>query len=115
MIAASSLPALAADPMSLDYSWRGIRGCTEEQKSPAFVVRNAPEQTRFLVFALTDVEGHQSPGQFVNYPPDGEVRPGAVSFLPPCKPGGYRWTITATDRAGHLLTTADRERPFPAE
>lgn len=104
--------AAGADAMTLSFSWANIHGCTEQEKSPAFQVLHAPPDTRFLIFALTDPSGRQARGQYVNYPPDGVIQPGAVSFMPPCKPGRYLWTITATDRAGNLLATARDEETF---
>jgi|HubBroStandDraft_4_1064222.scaffolds.fasta_scaffold569588_2 hypothetical protein len=105
-------PAFAQDPMTFDFSWSGVAACSGGSRSPAFVVRNAPPDTRKLMFTLflskAEYGGEQTP-----YPPGGRVPAGAIYTNGPCQAGDYRWNVVALDQLGRPLATADRTRPFP--
>jgi hypothetical protein len=104
--------ALSQELMTLDFSWRGIPGCSGGARSPAFFVRNVPKGTYRLAFALfrgnTEYGGAET-----SYPANGNVAPGLINTYGPCDPGDYRWNVIAVDRLGLALATADRIRPFP--
>ena len=104
--------ALSEPLMTLDFSWRGIPGCSGAARSPAFYVRDAPRDTYRLSFSLSRSEveygGEQTP-----YPASGNVAPGLIYTNGPCQPGDYRWNVVALDRFGRTLATADKTRPFP--
>ena len=45
--------AAFADPMTLDFSWRGSTGCVTLFPNPQFHLRNIPEGARMLSLTLT--------------------------------------------------------------
>ena len=106
--------ALSQAPMTLDFSWRGIPGCSGGARSPAFYVRNAPRDTYRLLFTLSgSEEADEYGGEETPYPASGNVAPGLIYTYGPCQPGDYHWNVVALDRFGRALATADRTRPFP--
>jgi hypothetical protein len=104
--------ALSEALMTLDFSWRGIPGCSGGARSPAFYVRNAPRDTYRLSFSLSRSEAEYG-GEQTPYPASGNVAPGLIYTNGPCQPGDYRWNVVALDRFGRTLATADKTRPFP--
>jgi hypothetical protein len=104
--------ALSQSPMTLDFSWQGIPGCSGGVRSPAFRVRNAPIDTHRLSFSLFRSQAEYG-GDQTAYPASGDVAAGVIYTNGPCQPGDYRWNVIALDRSGRTLATADRIRPFP--
>jgi hypothetical protein len=109
-VAATS--ALSETPMTLDFSWQGISGCSGGIRSPAFHVRNAPSGTYQLSFTLFRNQAEYG-GERTPYLAGGDVPAGTIYTNGPCEPGDYRWEVVALDRLGSALATAHRGRPFP--
>ena len=112
-------PAPSSNPggMSVDLSWIGIGACSS--RSPAFVVRGVPSGATALDFHMTDlnVPSYRHGGGRVAFTSNGNIPPGAFSYVGPCPPAGethnYQWTITALNASGAVLGTATAMRPFP--
>jgi hypothetical protein len=110
-----SVPASAADSMTVDVSWKGVTGCTAVPVSPPITVAGVPPGTKTLFIVLNDLSGHRElGGNAVPYVPGKPVPRGAVYTLAPCVPGIYEWTVTARAEDGKDLATVKVERTFPA-
>jgi hypothetical protein len=91
--------ALSETPMTVDFGWQGIPGCSGGIRSPAFHVRNAPFGTYQLSFTLFRDQARYG-GERTPYPAKGDVAAGTIYTNWPCEPGDYRWEVVALDRLG---------------
>jgi phosphatidylethanolamine-binding protein (PEBP) family uncharacterized protein len=106
-----------AAAFSASFSWSGIAACSGP--SPAFRISGAPKGTVSLRFAMRDLDApnFNHGGGTVAYDGKGTVARGAISYIPPCPPGGakhrYVWTIEALDASGNRLASASASGTFP--
>ena len=121
LAAASVLAATAtsASALSATFSWKGIKACSGP--SPAFQVSGAPKATASLRFAMRDYHApnYNHGGSTVPYSGKGGIAQGAISYVPPCPPGGethlYIWTIDALDRSGNKIASTEARGTFPTK
>jgi hypothetical protein len=103
-----------ADPMTLDFSWRGARGCVSLFPNPEIRLRNIPADGRFLSLTLT--QGlREMGGQELPIPEDGILPFGTIRTFGPCSPGVYRWTAMVKSSTGQVLSEAHQARFYPTD
>ncbi|WP_271621675.1 hypothetical protein [Bradyrhizobium sp. CCBAU 51745] len=112
LLLAACHPA-SADPMTLDFSWNGARGCVTLFPNPEMRLRNIPAGATSMT--LTLAEGtREMGGQNVPVPSNGVVPSGTIRTFGPCKPGVYEWTALVKSSTGQVLSEAHRARFYPA-
>ncbi|WFU39384.1 hypothetical protein QA640_34240 [Bradyrhizobium sp. CB82] len=104
----------SADPMTLDFSWRGARGCVTLFPNPEIRLRNVPAGATSISFTLTQ-GAREMGGQDVPVPSNGILPFGAIRTFGPCNPGLYEWTALAKSSTGQVLSKAHQERFYPAD
>ena len=103
-----------ADPMTLDFSWRGTHGCVTLFPNPEIRLQNVPAGARLL--SLTLAQGpREMGGQELQIPGDGILPYGAIRTFGPCNPGVYRWTAQAKSSTGQILSEAHQARFYPTD
>ena len=120
------MAALAASPAAafeLGFDWGPIPLCTtgipNVVPNPIFRLSAVPEGTRFIRFALKDLDvpDYDHGGGTVRYDGQAEIAPGAFRYQSPCPPGQthrYEWTATAlAGPEGPALATATSARDYP--
>ncbi|MFK4505577.1 hypothetical protein LPJ38_34090 [Bradyrhizobium daqingense] len=104
----------SADPMTLDFSWHGARGCITLFPNPEIRLSNVPVGATSM--SLTLAQGaREMGGQDVPVPRNGVVPFGTVRTFGPCKPGMYEWTALAKSSTGQVLSEAHQTRFYPAD
>lgn len=104
----------SADPMTLDFSWGGTRGCITLFPNPEIRLSNVPVGATSM--SLTLAQGtREMGGQDVPVPRNGVVPSGTVRTFGPCKPGMYEWTALAKSSTGQVLSEAHQTRFYPAD
>ena len=99
--------------MTLSFSWAGISACEGgDAASPAFTLRNIPDGTTTLVFALSNPMGRDFGEGAVPYT-GAIVDAGAIRTRGPCQTSTYTWRVEARDSLGATLGTAQRGEHFP--
>ena len=103
----------AEGPMSLQTSWENIPRCVGRMgKNAAMTIKNAPRGTKSITATLTFGTAELG-GESVPLAENGTIPLGAIHVIAPCSPGIYRWTVTAEDADGRVLTTVQKDMPFP--
>jgi len=102
--------------LSLRFSWIGIPACAST--SPPFQLGGVPTGTKYLSFAMADLNAPSFHHGGSTVPYSGNyVREGAIAYTGPCPPGGqrhnYRWSVQALDAGGTVLAKASAEATFP--
>jgi hypothetical protein len=103
-----------ADPMTLDFSWRGARGCVTLFPNPEIRLRNIPAGARLLSLTLTQ-GAREMGGQEIAIPEDGILPSGTIRTFGPCSPGIYRWTALVKSSTGQILSEAHQARFYPTD
>ena len=112
---ALALAATPAHAFSVSFDW------CPQGSSPNFALRDVPENTVNLRFAMTDLDkpSFHHGGGTVGYRGQPEVPCDAFAtgFVGPSPPPGerhtYQFTIEALDPAGKVLATTTARRLFP--
>ncbi len=111
------LPALAADDLSVDFSWQGTARCSDV--SPEIRVANVPAGTTAFKVSLTDLDktSWNHGGGTVPADPSGVIPSGALKagYNGPCPPSGshtYRFTVRALDAEGRELAKGSAKKSF---
>lgn len=112
-LVAAIVPAVA-DPMLIDFSWQGTKGCVTLFPNPEIRIRNVPPDTKLLLLTLTEGTRDMG-GQEVVVPTNGVVPPGTIRTFGPCKPDVYQWTAVARSAGGKVLAEARRARFYPTD
>ena len=103
-----------ADPMTLEFSWRGSKGCVTLFPNPEIRLGNIPPGGRFLSLTLT--QGlREMGGQELPIPEDGILPFGTIRTFGPCNPGVYTWTAFVKSAAGDILSEAHQARFYPTD
>jgi len=106
--------AAFADPMTLEFSWRGTQGCVTIFPNPEIRLRNIPLEGKFLSLTLT--QGlREMGGQELPIPEDGILPSGTVRTFGPCNPGVYTWTALVKSATGKVLAEAHQARYYPTD
>jgi phosphatidylethanolamine-binding protein (PEBP) family uncharacterized protein len=101
-------PAIAAE-FAVSFEWGNIPLCTSGQPNivpnPKFVLSNVSEGTKFIQFAMTDLDApnFNHGGGTIEYKGNNTIEPCAFTYLSPCPPTGshrYQWTATAKEKTG---------------
>ncbi|MBH5368990.1 hypothetical protein [Bradyrhizobium glycinis] len=103
-----------ADPMALDFSWQGAKGCVTLFPNPEIRISNVPANAKLLLLVLMQ-GGRELGGQELPMPADGVVPSGSIRTFGPCKPDMYRWTALAKSANGTVVAEAHRARFFPTD
>jgi hypothetical protein len=103
-----------ADPMTLDFSWRGSHGCVTLFPNPEMRLRNIPAGARLLSLTLTQGPREMG-GQELPIPDDGILPFGAIRTFAPCSPGVYQWTALVKSSTGQVLSEAHQARFYPTD
>src|SRR5260370_39774760 len=79
-----------ADPMTLEFSWRGSKGCVTLFPNPEIRLRNIPREGKLL--SLTLMQGlREMGGQELPIAEDGVLPFGTIRTFGPCSPGVCTW------------------------
>ena len=106
LIFISSVPVMAEE-FSISFEWGDIPLCTSGQpntvKNPRFILSNVPENTKIILFQLTDLDApnYNHGGGKITYTGNNVIEPGAFTYKSPCPPSGshrYVWTATAKEK-----------------
>jgi hypothetical protein len=108
---AAIAPALA-DPMTIDFSWHGARGCVTLFPNPEIRFRNVPADAKLVVLTLTQ-GSRELGGQEVAMPANGVLPPASIRTFGPCDPAVYQWTAVAKSDSGKILAEARQARFYP--
>lgn len=103
-----------ADPMTLDFSWRGSQGCVTLFPNPEIHLRNIPAGARILSLTLTQGVREMG-GQELPVPEDGILPSGTFRTFGPCSPGVYQWTAQVRSATGEVLSEAHKARFYPTD
>jgi hypothetical protein len=103
----------AAEQMSVETSWENVPRCIGRNgKNAKMIIKNAPHGTKFITatlkFGQMELGGDRAPVS-----ENGIVAEGALHLMAPCTPGTYRWTISAEDAIGRVLSTIQKDAIFP--
>lgn len=104
----------SADPMTLDFSWRGARGCITLFPNPEMRLRNIPAGATSMTLTLAQGTREMG-GQDVPVPGNGVLPSGTIRTFGPCKPGLYEWTALVKSSTGQVLSEARQARFYPAD
>jgi hypothetical protein len=104
----------SADPMTLDFTWRGARGCITLFPNPELRLRNIPAGARSMTLTLAQGTREMG-GQNVPVPGNGVVPSDTIRTFGPCKPGLYEWTALVKSSTGEVLSEAHQARFYPAD
>lgn len=104
----------SADPMTLDFSWRGAHGCITLFPNPEMRLRNIPAGATSMTLTLAQGTREMG-GQNVPIPGNGVVPSGTIRTFGPCKPGLYEWTALVKSSTGQVLSEARQAGFYPAD
>lgn len=113
---AGTAPPKAAAPVSVDFTWEGVRPCSNV--SPRIAVHDYPAATRRLRVELVDLDAviSRHGGGEVALPKDGVIPPGALTnYRGPCpsqKTIKYEMRVWALDASGAVLARGAAERDY---
>lgn len=120
---ALSISALPAQAFEISFQWGDLKSCTSGNpntvNSPAFMLSDVPDGTKFIRFKLVDrnVPGYSHGGGTVAWDGGKSVPAGAFKYKSPCPPNGahtYEWTATAqSEKKGGKLGEAKARRKYP--
>ncbi|MBR0697917.1 hypothetical protein [Bradyrhizobium lablabi] len=106
--------AAIADPMTLDFSWRGAKGCVTLFPNPEFHLRGIPAGAKILLLTLTQGVREMG-GQELPVPENGVLPSGTFRTFAPCTPGVYQWTAQVKSATGEVLSEAHKARFYPTD
>ncbi|MGV7215579.1 hypothetical protein [Bradyrhizobium sp. UFLA05-112] len=104
----------SADPMTLDFSWRGAHGCVTLFPNPEIHLRNVPAGSTSISLTLRQ-GAREMGGQDVPVPSNGILPFGTIHTFGPCNPGLYEWTALAKSPTGQVLSEAHQAQFYPAD
>ncbi len=113
MLMVACSPALA-DPMTIDFSWQGAKGCITLFPNPEIRLRNVPPGGKLLLLTL-EQGTREMGGQEIPLPENGILPPGAIRTFAPCRPAIYRWTAVVKSATGKVLAEAREARFYPTD
>ena len=106
--------AALADPMTLDFSWAGEKGCVSLFPNPEFHLENVPAGAKSVSLTLTQGVREMG-GEELPLPPNGILPAGTFRTFAPCNPGVYQWTAQAKSATGEVLSEARKARYYPSD
>lgn len=104
--------ASAAEEVTIEFSFRGSRGCTTVFPNPEIKLRNIPTGARSVQFRFRNGKNELG-GQETLLPQNGVVPPDTIRTWGPCNPGVYTYDAIVKSESGEVLTKAERSEPFP--
>ncbi|MGL9621331.1 hypothetical protein QRQ56_25260 [Bradyrhizobium sp. U531] len=107
--------AEAEQPMTIDFSFKGTKGCAGTYPNPPIHIRHAPATTAKIAIRLVGPRDQELGGQEVTYPSNGIILAGSIRTFAPCKDGFYSYQAVAKAKNGAVLAMADMPRFFPIE
>ncbi|MGY3238643.1 hypothetical protein ACVMAJ_005533 [Bradyrhizobium sp. USDA 4448] len=103
-----------AEPMTLDFSWEGARGCITLFPNPEIRFKNVPPDAKLLLLTLSQGTREMG-GQEIAMPADGILPSGSIRTFAPCRTGVYQWTAVVKSSKGEVLGEARRARVYPTD
>lgn len=103
-----------AEPMTIDFSWQGARGCITLFPNPEIRFKNVPPDAKLLLLTLSQ-GSREMGGQEIAMPADGVLPYGSIRTFGPCRPDVYQWTAVARSPKGEVLAEARRARVYPTD
>ena len=107
--------ALAEQPMTIDFSFKGTRGCTGTYSNPEIRIRHAPAAGARVSIRLIGPKDQELGGQEIPLPSNGSIPAGTIRTFAPCKDGFYTYQAIVKARDGAVLSKAEMPRFFPIE
>lgn len=105
-------PVVAAEQMTVEFSFRGSPGCTSLFPNPDLRLRNIPAGTKSLLIRFR-TGNREMGGQKIALPPKGIVLRDSIRTYGPCVPGVYTYDVIALSAAGDTIAKAENSEPFP--
>jgi hypothetical protein len=106
--------AALAEPMTIDFSWEGAKGCITLFPNPEIRFKNVPPDAKLLVLTLSQGTREMG-GQEIAMPANGVLPSGSIRTFAPCRQGVYQWTAVASSSKGEVLAEARRARVYPTD
>lgn len=106
--------AALADPMTLDFSWGGTKGCVSLFPNPELHLQNVPAGAKSVSVTLTQGVREMG-GEELPIPENGILPSGTFRTFAPCVPGVYQWTAQAKSGTGEVLSEAHKARYYPSD
>lgn len=109
--------AAIASEFAITFEWGDIPHCTTGRPNvvpnPRFLLSNVPAGTKFIEFAMTDLDvpSYNHGGGTVAYTGQQVIEPGAFTYKSPCPPGGahkYQWEAKAKAKTGFFSGSIDK-------
>ena len=110
-ILATSHPAMATD-VSMDFSFRGSKGCVSLYPNPEIRFKNIPSAAKSVLLTLHQGE-RELGGQEIPVPPNGVVPAGTIRSYSPCNPGLYEYRANFKSSDGRVLANSRQSQQFP--
>ncbi|MFT4117559.1 hypothetical protein [Bradyrhizobium sp.] len=104
-----------ADPLSMDFTFRGTKGCLTLFSNPEIRLKQLPAGAKLVLLTLQGPNHRDMGGQEITLPSDGVIPAEAIRTFAPCNPGLYTYKAVVKAKDGAAIGTAEAERPFPSE
>lgn len=104
--------ATADDAMTLDFSFKGTRGCVTLFPNPEIRFQNVPLGTRWVLLKLSQGTRDLG-GQEVAMPASGILPFDTVRTYAPCNAGVYTYEAVVRSSQGQVLSQIRKSRAFP--
>lgn len=104
--------AFATDEMSVEFSFRGSRGCTTVFPNPEIKLKNVPAAARLVHLRFRNGKSELG-GQEILRPTSDTVPPDSIRTWGPCNAGVYTYDAIVKTATGEVLAKAERSEPFP--
>lgn len=112
LLIALSTPALAADEMTIEFSFRGARGCSTLFPNPEIKLKNIPVGAKSVLIRLRRGD-YEMGGQEILLPTNGVLAHDMVRTWGPCNAGEYTYQATVKSASGQALARAEHSQFFP--
>lgn len=107
--------AAADDGMTLDFSFKGTRGCITLYANPEIRIRNVPPGATRVLLRLIGPNGRDLGGQETALLSSGIISAGSIRTFAPCDPGLYMYQAIVKADDGRTIAVGEMERLFGRE
>ncbi|WP_161497300.1 hypothetical protein [Bradyrhizobium nitroreducens] len=108
----ATTPTVAAEQMTVEFSFRGSRGCSSLFPNPELRLHNVPAGTKSILIQFR-TGNREMGGQKIALPPKGVVPQDSIRTFGPCAPGVYTYDVIAQSATGETIAKAENSEPFP--
>lgn len=102
----------AEDAMTMEFSFRGARGCVTLFPNPEIRFKNLPSGARWVLLRLSQGTRDLG-GQEVAIPASGILPFDTVRTYAPCNAGDYTYEAIVKSSQGQVLSQIRKSRAFP--